>query len=821
MTKNMTRKGLALGAAFALVGSALVATPAHAVDPVQLSINAGTSLNVFAQETVVLKSLFTNAGQAASETLRYRIVDASEKLNITSTKASTDAAGTAGAVPGVALDTDKVEVINSANATAGTANYLTLVPATQAAGSEASFDVVVTAWLDFDGDEVIDTGEASATTTVKFLKFSDVSATWTAIDNAFGTKAVKYEATLSPAMNTSYITKVTATVSAAGGAVAVAEKSGAAGTLVVSRTTTNDLAAGDLTTALLYDAKEVSKTVSAIVDTKVDTVTAVLTDTTDTTTGGKVRTGTTSGTVVFSLKNAAGEALGAGIRTDVVINNAGTPAVVAATDTLTVAGKAVLNAASADVTVTYVTDANGQVVVPFSSGKGTAANKFAIMATASGKPSAVLTVVWEDAAYTAMTVTQDVAQSGDYQVTTTVGATVPVSFKVEDQFGLAVADSYFVSVARTAGTRATTAGSFAGSANFSGANASINIVDNGAGTGDDTYTATLVKRNTNGTTTATAVTATVDITFAASAAVSAITVTENATALTITDGKATLAATAALTLADLGAAADVAAQKLTVGTSVKGALVTISSTSAVMFKVHGKSVYQAGSITVNANSAGAVEVTYLTNTSGDHTITVTAGGKTVTLAAKAAAAAGNTGTTLVITAPDNVLPGSTLAASVKLTDKYGNPVLSAAPATFSFTAVSPGIQVGTNPTATDASGVAKLAYFLGNNDSGTITLTATYDADGATTTIKPVTVTKTIVIGASATKVAAFTKRAGDKIQIVSQGSAKVRFMLNGKRVATRSSLGTLNRTFDLVDGKNVIEIYVDGKRVLRRAATK
>ncbi len=65
------------------------------------------------------------------------------------------------------------------------------------------------------------------------------------------------------------------------------------------------------------------------------------------------------------------------------------------------------------------------------------------------------------------------------------------------------------------------------------------------------------------------------------------------------------------------------------------------------------------------------------------------------------------------------------------------------------------------------------------------------------------------------------TSRLGDRIKVLSLGHQKVRIELNGKRVAARSSLGTLNRTFDLVDGKNVIEIFVDGKRVLRRAATK
>jgi hypothetical protein len=75
--------------------------------------------------------------------------------------------------------------------------------------------------------------------------------------------------------------------------------------------------------------------------------------------------------------------------------------------------------------------------------------------------------------------------------------------------------------------------------------------------------------------------------------------------------------------------------------------------------------------------------------------------------------------------------------------------------------------------------------------------------------------------GAVADESSFSTKRIGDRLQVVSQGADKVRFVLNGKRVASRQSLGTLNRTFDLAAGKNVIEIYVDGKRVLRRAATK
>ena len=838
MAKNMTRKGLALGAAFAMVGSAVVATPAHAVDPVSLSINAGTSLNVFAQETVYLKALFTDAGQAASENLKYKIVDASEKLDITATESDTNTtSGEGGEVAGVALDANKTEVIDSGANTAGTANYLALVPATQAAGSEASFSVVVTAWMDFDGDDVVDAGEASATTTVNFLKYSDVTASWSVIDAEFGTTALKAEATLSPAMNTSYIASVTATVD---GAATVAEKADTEGTLVVTDTAGAALAAGDTTFTLLYNSKEVGKKVVTLADTKVNSVAVALTDNTDTTAAGKVRTGTTSGTVVFTLKNSDGDALGAGIRTDVVINNSGVNAVVGADDTLTVAGKSVLTGASADVTVTYYSDANGQVVVPFSSAAGTAGNKFSLKATASGKTSSALTVLWEDAAYTAMTVVQDVTESADYQVTTTVGSSIPVSFKVEDQFGLAVADSYFVSVARTAGTRATTNGSFAGSAEFSGSTASINIVDNGAGTGTDTYTGTLVKRNTNGTTTATGVTATVDLTFAASTAVSAIAVKESdgadATwddAVTFTDGAGDLSGTTAMSLADLSAVADVEVNTVVVETGVAGALVTLSSAD-LTFKVFGKSVYNAGSITLNADASGNVKVGYYSNTHGEHDIVISAGGKTVTATATFAEAAEGTATSLVVDAPSYITPGKTMTITATLTDKYGNPVKTSTASVFSLSYDGPGLIVGTIPSDTDADGKATFKVLLGTNETEAATVTASYDVTG---TDNDIATTATIAAFGSA-EVATWTKNLNDgTVKMYAKnivGAGKVQFFLNGEEIAwvraadasdakLREANGFyyLVRTVELVEGqKNVLEIYVDGVRTKRTAYT-
>ena len=117
----------------------------------------------------------------------------------------------------------------------------------------------------------------------------------------------------------------------------------------------------------------------------------------------------------------------------------------------------------------------------------------------------------------------------------------------------------------------------------------------------------------------------------------------------------------------------------------------------------------------------------------------------------------DTGTIIVLTAPDYVMPGSTLKISSVLSDKYGNTVTltgtefnngTTAP-TFSLTSDAPGLQIGTDATTTANGGKANLSYFLGQNEVGSITVTATYDADGTGTAFDTVTVTKTVIIGSA------------------------------------------------------------------------
>jgi hypothetical protein len=263
--------------------------------------------------------------------------------------------------------------------------------------------------------------------------------------------------------------------------------------------------------------------------------------------------------------------------------------------------------------------------------------------------------------------------------------------------------------------------------------------------------------------------------------------------------------------------------------NVMGAPVTLSG-AGLQFKttVSGKTVYAADSITVYTDASGNYLAEVASNKAGKQTVTITSGSATRTVEVTFTDAAADSGTNVVIDAPASVLPGSTLVVTVTLTDKYGNPVntengSSAADLVVSYT--GPGLVVGTSvgtiTDETNASGKISFTVLLGTNDGGkTATINTRYRKTGANQTTDKQDA-KTVVIGAAEVKVAAFTKRVGETVKVVSQGSAKVEFRINGKKVASRSTLGTLNRTFDLVDGKNVVEIYVAGKRVKRVAYTK
>ena len=865
MAKNMTRKGLALGAAFALVSSALVATPALAANEVTLAPSVGTSYGMVSGQAFTLQATTgSTISSGAYSTLKYKVDNAGE-ATVTSVLTQT---GSTGHTNTSSAATSFVVESNAGTVT-GSTSTLAVSVANTVAGS-----VVVTAWLDANGNDVIDNNEfASDARTVTFVKPANV--TWTTAVTApkLGDTKVVSNVTASNDVNVAQLaSKVTAghariagvtythlgvSASTTTGLNAVADSAGAftKGEATTYVAATNSLKA-ELThnvTAGTYLAQAVFGFVAG--DTAADTAgteigaeslasvaaaTVVRLDTPVVASAGNVLNGSTTASSVRNGTSSVAVSVQAySAYTDATTNTkaaAGTVVKVTITEgsaagntdaaTFTAGGKTLKDttAAADKIELELTADANGKVSFDL-----------AVAGTVAGTDSIVISSSSQGVAGQTGNTVSFIATTAGQMVNTNVlgtnaimkvaaGSTYSLNYAVEDNFGGLLTGAYRVALSN--GTTTVFAPVVNGQVSFSltdsttvteSYSAQLQVLNNSTQNYDVsgnavTFTPTVGSSNAAATSTLVATGSNTNVTALAL----------NNSALTAADTRLGQSAPTVLT-----AAATAAGNVATLSGQVSDAQgvftyssVTLSATG-VLFNVGD--VYALNSITVQTNASGAFDgVKLYSNTSGEVTVTATAGAATKTVKVTFVAAALTAGATLTITAPDNVMPGSTLAISAKLVDKWGNPVAATATQGFKYSYTGPGIQVGTAPTAFGTDGVAKLGYLLGTNDSGSITVTFSYDGDNtASTTADNITSTKTITIGAAETKVAAFTKRAGDKIQIVSQGSAKVRFMLNGKRVATRSSLGTLNRTFDLVDGKNVIEIYVDGKRVLRRAATK
>ena len=201
--------------------------------------------------------------------------------------------------------------------------------------------------------------------------------------------------------------------------------------------------------------------------------------------------------------------------------------------------------------------------------------------------------------------------------------------------------------------------------------------------------------------------------------------------------------------------------------AVAGAEVTVSGPSDYFFKVGGKIAQ--GSLTFIASSTGTFDVVVYSNkATTEQVVTVTSNGASDTVKVKfSGSAAANAGTSIVIDAPAYVLPASTLSFTATVLDDFGNGVdsdqnasnaaggatVDAGDATYKITYTGPGLIVGTSPSAIKESAALgdQFNILLGANDSGTITITVSYDQNGDKdfTDVLDLVVTKTITIGAA------------------------------------------------------------------------
>ena len=940
MSKNLTRKSLALGAAFALVATAVVSTPAYAADGVVLTANTGTTLAAPVTETLTLNaSLVPSLPAANIAQLKYKVVTdgtfvfkaVATSGGVTTTTFSNDdgrsyvgafqdndgvtpTASTADDTGYRAAGVNTTEVITPSTPNAGAVNTFALsVDATAnaavattgdaASATTATKTAAVTAWIDSDLDGVVDAGEAQQVVTVSFIKYSEITATTTI------TAPIESDTTATATVVFNNVNNEQLTASEVGASFTKGDDTALDATpaTVIKSSVAWDATNGYFkyttgTVTALVKAQAVKvqplmKNGGVVVDAtaKVGTAaTAVIaTRAAATIAAGSVASTTanaadasllnSSFAVKATVKDAAtptpAAVAGAAV-TATVTTNAALSAVVGSVVSLTVNGTvhtsiATLPGASATVAkLALTTDANGEVSVP--------------LTTVGYTNGQTVTVSFTTENLTATVVSTQAAAS--YTVnhaifaTTTDGASVSVPVSVYDQFGGRPANNYDVRAVfdATNGNYAaqviggvTTASTTATSTSVAlvGGNATLVITDNGTGLGVNSYDVTVEERVAGGGYAAAPINGStaidLDVHIKTAASLVAGTVTSNGVQDAVTKvyavaGTAALALVAAASydsttvlgtapvatfVTPLGAGhvitgtVSTLASATVVATAIPGASVTLSGAGLQFHDGFGK--YSVGSITVVATTLGGYTAEVFSNQEGKQTLTITSGAASATTTVLFADAKADTGTTLVITAPDYVLPGSTLSVSAVLTDKFGNAVttdptaatgylVGATTPTFSLSSTSPGFQIGTDLAVTDKNGSAKLAYFLGVNDSGTIIVTATYDADGLGTAFAAVSVTKTITMGTA--DVATWTSNQNDgTVKMYAKnivGAGKVQFMLNGKEIAwvratsaADSKLRTANgasylvRTVDLVEGqKNVLEVYVDGVRTTRAA---
>ena len=760
MFKTNSRKGLGLASIVALVGSLIAgATPAQAAGEVSLETAKGTTYAALAGTTF---ELTVNAGSSIPSsswnTLKTKVTYVSGS-SYSSTVSATTGATFTGDTGATKSATTIVPATVSSTLSAYTVGIST-------ADSSSDSVVTVQSWLDADGDGVVDAGEfASPVRTLTFYKTSGI--TWT---TALTAPVLKNgNSTLSAVVSTNVdlnmsqlptgevkvafatVAGTTYTASGAASHSAGVFNNGETASAVVGATTTAKAELGGISISAgatyvavaIVDGIEASAEVYAVVSAanvaNIDT--PALKDDLNSKSGNEFRAGT--GTVLeftAQVSKSAGVAVAAGTAVTVTItehtNMTSVSAVVAGGKTL---ANASATSATENITFTVAADAKGKVTIPVvATMKNSQA--FKIKLSADNVVSTEVTVTAIDTAFGSIV---DLTTIGSSVIKIVKGASANLSWAVLDNFGAPLSGDYRLYL--TGGVTASAAVS-AGQASFTVTPAATT-----------TYNAQLQEYNTSTLAYADVSAAASDshtVTVGASNAAAAVTLVASSASNLVINGSALSAVDARLgatapTL-NTGNRATLSGQVTDVNGIATYGVVTLSAPN-VMFKVGD--VYTLGSATVQTSATGAYgDVVVYSNTAGKVTVSATVGSASKDLGLAYLAAADTAGAKWVITAPSNVLPGSTAQFKAQLLDTWSNPVKVTTTSKIAVTYTGPGFVTAALPNTTDATGMLSFSVLFGTADTGTATVTFAYDGDAtATTTTDNVAATATTTIGAAAT----------------------------------------------------------------------
>ena len=539
--------------------------------------------------------------------------------------------------------------------------------------------------------------------------------------------------------------------------------------------------------------------------------------------------------------------------------------VTSSTATLTINGvtytnEAALPGATGVAKLSGVTNADGKIFVSGSSA-GLANNETIVFSFSAENFVTALTLTEKTIAPTAAYIT---SYEGNAAAVVS-GSSVSVNIAAYDQFGGAIADGYDARAVWASSSRSTTSTTNATAAvvtSVVSGKATLVLADGGAGTGTNVWNISLIKRST----TAGGYTGVSDnigaLDFAISDEVTAFTVNFKAAAdlvageIVLKDSASTdLAlntaktkyvytanvaggATTKATLAteDFGSydargvigtvpaptgnavlkgVVKSASTSTYAGVAIPGTTVTLAS-AGLQFKASqgGANVWTTNSITVNVDASGAFSVAIYSQVAGARTVTVTSGAATSVVDLNFAAAATSAGTVVAVT-PDvtDLQSGTGVTFGATVVDEFGNAV---APNSNDTTTGNPYFSL----KVTDLSGIASTVYAVtadagslskvvnfGVNDKGTVTVVATYDADGSTTTKDAVVKTVTFNVSdlakaaaekAAAEKAAADAKAAAEKAAADAKAAAELAAKAKTVTATVASSTSQTGRAVDV-----------------------
>ena len=855
MSKNLTRKGLALGAIVALGSSLFAGAPAFAgVESagVTLAPNAGETYTSISGTAFDLKTVLStaalNAAGVSADKLSYLITNSAEEavkvgFNGTSTasnaafKVNSAASAATNVTPATAgsrtaeLDGKSIVVTGDTgnvgvNSSSTTGNHLVVTTS-----GDATDNVVlkVQAFLDENGNGKIDAFDiTSPERTLTFIPASKVTATTAITSAVIGSTELAATVTVGNDINIANLPSDAIYIGVKKNGSAI-DLGGATSTPVsydsTDKVLTNlakTIAQIDASTYVVQayfgpiaDAVKLGSASNAVAPvngtvTSVDSVdTVAVAVSANSLADGTVRSAYT-GDVTFTskVKNSAGTAVAvAGIKVKVSVSGT-----LAAASTFVAGGKT-LTATSGAVSFETTTDAAGKIKFT-GAGTGKAGDTVTVTVSALKSTGGYTTGVAKTITYTAAAVSSTLKQTSligaSAVAKATIGGNVKLSYSLVDQFGQVVTDGTYRASVSTADSRNTgtqinasalvtaVAGKF-----------DVSLTDNSTKAGNYDVNLTVYKYDTVALAWKTVATATGSTIVYVNAVVAAnLTASEPSAAVATTttkvsalDRRVDAVATEAL---DWGTAKHTIAGYVTdaTGARVAGAVVTLTGAG---YGFYTDNVWTVGSATVNANASGEYTVDVYSNVAGKGSVVVTSGAATKTVAVEYTGITTlDAKGTIVIDAPALSQVGRSVTISILVKDSLGNPVKSTDLISVSVTGVG---SLSASKVSTDATGKATVQFVAGANDFGDAVIVAKYTNADDTVVSSTKTLTVGItdgqidIVGKRVTAVASFTK------------GKTVAFYVNGIKKWSKLSASDADvvLNYNLKKGTHTITMKVSG----------